>query len=154
MTTQSYMEKFQNLVDVIEYSGGTVGMQPSIVEALIKEKQMNANRMSTQQKDEVNKEAQGMYLAVTFIVNSNKGKYGKLLEDLDNSYLQGDDKYPRTITGAYNLLTNWKQDVRNIVHGPANDGVSFANVEDDEGGPNITLVTDADQNEFPKVTCH
>jgi hypothetical protein len=32
------------------------------------------------------------------------------------------------ITALYNLLTNWKQDPCNAMHGNANNGVSFANV--------------------------
>jgi hypothetical protein len=44
---------------------------------------------------------------------------------------------PKTLTSAYSLLTNWKQeDARNIIRflGPTNDGVSFTNTDgnDDE----------------------
>ena len=51
---------------------------------------------------------------------------------MENDYLQGQNDYPTSMTAAFNLLTNWKQDPRNFVRtvGPANNGVSFTNVEE------------------------
>ena len=156
MTTQVFMERFQNLIDVIEYSGGSIGIQPGIVKALATEKQIDVNRLTRQEKDELEKEAQGRYLAMTFTLNSDRTKYGTLIEDLENSYLHGEDRFPKTMTNAYNLLTNWKQDMRNMLRGPANDGVSFANVDnsEEEGGANLTLTTEGKKTEFPNITCH
>jgi len=64
---------------------------------------------------------------------------------MENDYLQGHGAYPKTMATAFNLLVNWKQDPRNLMHsvGVTNDGVSFANIEggwdeDDEG---ITMAT-------------
>ena len=156
MTTQVFMERFQNLVDVIEYSGGCIGMHPGILKALFIEKQIDRSRLSDIEREEIEKEAQGRYLAMTFILNSDRNKYGKMLEDLENGYLHGVDNFPKTMTSAYNLLTNWKQDTRNMLRGPANDGVSFANVDNnvEEGGANLTFTTEGKKIEFPNVTCH
>jgi hypothetical protein len=76
------------------------------------------------------KAGQEQYLATVFLHGSDRNRYGKLLEDLENDYTHGQDRYPKTITAAYSLLTNWKQDTRNIMRmmGPANDGVSFNNI--------------------------
>ena len=54
-----------------------------------------------------------------------------MIESLENSYLQGQNNYPKTVTEAFNLLTNWKQDPHNMMRvvGVGNDGVSFTNVE-------------------------
>jgi hypothetical protein len=49
-----------------------------------------------------------------------------LIEDIENAFIQGQNWYTTTITAAYNLLVNWKQDPRNFVQyvGPSNNSVS------------------------------
>jgi Zinc knuckle len=83
------------------------------------------------QKQVVTKEAQDQYLAVAFVLSADRNRFGKLVEDMENDYLQGRDNFPKSLTAAYNLLTNWKQDPRYAMRyiGPANDGVSFTNVD-------------------------
>jgi hypothetical protein len=63
-------------------------------------------------------------------MGSDCNQYGRLLENLKNDYTQGQDHYPKTVTAAYSLLTNWKKDGRNIMRmiGPENNGVSFMNI--------------------------
>ena len=46
-------------------------------------------------------------------MGADRSRFGKIIEDLENSHLLGDDVYPKTINDAYNLLCHWKQDVRN-----------------------------------------
>jgi hypothetical protein len=42
-------------------------------------------------------------------MGADRNMYGKLIEDLENAFTQGQDKnYPRTVTGAYAMLTTWK----------------------------------------------
>ena len=108
MTTQLYMERFQNIVDVIEHSGGSIGVHPGVVSALASKRTIDMDTMTTQQKDALEKEAKDMYLAIAFLLNSDRSRYGRLIEDLENSYLLGEDKYPKTVTSAYDILTNWK----------------------------------------------
>jgi hypothetical protein len=147
MTTQAYLEVFQNTVDVIEHSGGSIGNHPCIEGAIAEKK--NIADPNAEQTAELKKEAQEEYLAAAFLLNSDQARYASLLQNLENDPLQGQDNHPKTITAAYNVLTNWKQDPRNITRlGDANDGVSFTNVdmelagieESDEGG--VTLATD------------
>jgi hypothetical protein len=78
--------------------------------------------------------AQELYLAAAFILGSDQNRCGKLLKDLENDYTRGQDNFPKTVTAAYSRLTNWKQNPRNVmrVTNSENDGVSFANVTDDE----------------------
>eukprot|EP00978_Attheya_sp_CCMP212_P037163 scaffold173586_cov64-Attheya_sp.AAC.1 len=150
------MENFQNIIDVIEHSGGVIGYHPGIIQALADEQGADMATATVAQKAVLGKEGQGMYLAVALLLNSDKNRYGKLIEDLENNYLHGKDNYPKTVTSAYNILTNWKQDVRNI-QGPTNDGISFTNVEDganNEEEPDVTLATDGKKKDFPHITCH
>ena len=63
-------------------------------------------------------------------------------------------------TAAYNLLPNWKQDPRNLIHtsGPVNDGVSFTNVDGEHGEQDIALAssgnTKSGRNKLAHITCH
>lgn len=133
VTTQAYLEQFQNIVDVIEHSGGGIGSEPGIDSIIAKEKGKQVNELTPADKSE----AQDRYLAVAFILGSDRLRYGKLIENLENDYLQGRNSYPQNLTASYNLLINWKQDPRNLMRsvGVTNDGVSFTNIDggDDDG---------------------
>jgi hypothetical protein len=48
------------------------------------------------------------YLGMAFFNGSDRSRFGSLLDRLQNDYLQGHNGYPRTLTMAYHLLTNWK----------------------------------------------
>ena len=140
VTPQAYLEQFQNTVDVIEHCGGTVGTDPGIAQELVKERNLDVSLLTNEEMEEIRKESQAQYLAVAFVLDADKIRYGKLIEDLENAYLQGVYRYPKTITAAYSLLTNWKQDPCNAMRmiGPASDGVSFAHLgEDDKSETNL-----------------
>jgi hypothetical protein len=101
-TMATYMEQFQNIINIIEESGGSIGDDPGILEAL-------TDATGTNDLAKLEKEAHEQYLAVAFLLGANSGRYGKLLlEDLENDFLQGQDRYPKTVTTAFSLLTNWK----------------------------------------------
>jgi hypothetical protein len=53
---------------------------------------------------------------------------------MENAHVQKDNKWPKTLVEAYNLLVHWKQDPKNLMQvlGSTSEGVSFANVGDDE----------------------
>jgi hypothetical protein len=70
------------------------------------------------------------YLAVAFLRASDKVRFGKLLEDLENNYTKGGNNYPTTVTSAYNLVVNYKNYQKPATRLINNsEGVSFANVE-------------------------
>jgi hypothetical protein len=132
MSTVTYHEQFLNIVEVLHTIRASIGVEPGIQEMIAKEKSKAVADLSEQDKSE----AQEWYLATAFVLGSDRGRYGKLLENLENDYLQGRNSYPKTVTAAFNLLTNWKQDPRNLVRsvGVSNDGVSFTNVGGTDDG--------------------
>jgi hypothetical protein len=143
-TTSAYMEQFQNVIDVIEHSGGSIGDDPGILQGLAAEKEKDLKGMSPNELSELKKEAQEQYLAVAFLLSADRGRYGRFIEGLENDFLQGQDRYPKTITAAFSLLTNWKQTItRN--NDQANDRVSFFNADDQEAEEkDMTLATDGE----------
>ena len=154
MTTQAYLEQFQNMIDVIGHTGGMVGHQPGIERDIMRrERSIDPTNATTMQQMEIEKEAQKGYLAVAFMLGSDKARFGRLLENLENDYLQGQNNYPTSITAAYNLLTNWKQDPRNLIRtsGPVSNGVLFTNVDGEHGEQDIEVSLKLDESgKIPK----
>ena len=60
--------------------------------------------------------ARQRYLAVGFIEGARKEYYGKLVEQMENDYLQSIDRWPKTIHEAYSLLLNWKNTEAEKLH--------------------------------------
>jgi hypothetical protein len=77
------------------------------------------------------------YLVCAFILDTDRKRYGKLVEDTENAHVQKDNKWPKTLVEAYNLLVNWKQDPKNLMQvlGSASNG------------------DDKNQEEHPHITC-
>ena len=101
-------------------------------------------------------------LAFAFLIGADQSRFGRLIENLEIYFLQGRNNYPTAVTAAYHLLTNWKQESRNLVCpiGPASDSVSFTNVDDNRTDPKVTLANNgqAKKNNGPRdrasVICH
>ena len=59
-------------------------------------------------------------------MGADRVQFGRYLEDLENDFTQGVDRYPNSRVDAHHVLANWKQDPRNLVRlTGGNDGVQF-----------------------------
>jgi hypothetical protein len=133
-TTQAYLEHFQNVVDVVTHSGGEIAGHPGVERAILAERGLVITELTDQQREDVKAEDIARSTAMSFLLGCDRGRYGRLIEDLENDFLQGWNNYPTTVAAAYNLLTNWKQE--NCYDGwrpPSADGVVFANVDGEHG---------------------
>jgi Zinc knuckle len=94
----------------------------------------------------------------------DRAHFGWLIENLENDFLQSQNNYPITVTGAYSLFTNWEQDLHNLMQktGSMNEGMSFANIE---GGtseePGVAFANNGQQKtggswgrDKSHITCH
>ena len=70
-------------------------------------------------------------------MGSDRGRFGRLLEKLENDFTAGHDNYPKTLTNAYNMLLEWKDDPRLLMRMAGNDGISFTTT---------TIETNEEQN--------
>jgi hypothetical protein len=89
---------------VIDHCGGLIGVFPGIIDYLYELR--GITNPTDIQVAQASKDAQEMLLATYFFLNADKVRFCKLIEDTHNSYLQGTDAYPKTVTAAYSLLTN------------------------------------------------
>ena len=87
-----------------------------------------------------------MVSRLTFLMGSDRSRFGCLLEKLENDFTAGNDNYPKTLSNAYNMLLEWKDDPRLLMRMAGNDGISFATntVQTNEGQ------NDETDNEYPK----
>jgi hypothetical protein len=76
--------------------------------------------------------AKDQFLAVMFLVNSNRARYGSLVRDIENEYTRGSDTYPTTLSAAYDYLMNYRVDKTSNTHDPDESGLSYY-TEDESG---------------------
>jgi hypothetical protein len=156
----SYMEQFQNMIDVIHHSGGSLGDDPGVLRKLASDRNLVIATLNQVDGQKLRKDAKDQNLAASFIMNADRSRYGPLITDLENNFLQGTDRWPKTLPDAHSLLSDWSQGQQAQHLGPPNDGVSFLNEHGDES--NIALATDGEQKDTykgknydkAKVTCH
>jgi hypothetical protein len=134
VTTQAYLENFQNVIDVVVHSGGEIAGHPGVSTGIIAEKGLVKANMTEVQIEEVRAENSSRSTAMAFLLGCDRARYGRLIDDLENDFLQGRNNYPTTIAAAYNLLTNWKQENRYGWRPPSADGVSFTTADVGPGG--------------------
>lgn len=117
MSVPDYFKVFKNNVDVVEHNGGSFGFEIGLINLILGEVQagLDMGSATDAQKTTAQDKARDMSMGAAFILGADRSRYGKLIEDLENSYTQGDDKYPKNLTDAYKLLINWKQDPRNLM---------------------------------------
>ena len=101
-----YLDRFMNLVDMAESYDAKLYDQ-SMFKIAQDSTVYSTTSESDLQDDEINMietTAREIYLACTFVINSDLRRYGRLIEDLENDYTKGNDNYPRNMVKAYQLL--------------------------------------------------
>jgi hypothetical protein len=56
---------------------------------------------------EAKERIQDITVACGILVRADRDRYGKLIEEIENNFLKGQDNYPKTPTESYNLLVNY-----------------------------------------------
>ena len=106
-----FLKDFQCLVQVLEHYGAVFGHELPFQQAVRERIKSTAPDDTTDAN--ITKlcvsAAKKRYIAICFLKRAHTGKYGGLWTDLENSFSRGVDHYPNDITGAYNLLLNYKR---------------------------------------------
>jgi hypothetical protein len=105
-----YLKEFQGLVQVLEHYGAALGGDGPYQESVKAHVTLVApSGLST---EEFHKQtvaaAKKKVLAVGFLKRADRKRYGGLWSELENNFTRGHDHYPGDLTGAYNLLLNYK----------------------------------------------
>ena len=68
------------------------------------------------------------YLGMALILGACRKRYGKLLTELQNDYMKGNNNYPGNVVKEYNLLKHYKRDQTLLVQHRGDTGLSFVNM--------------------------
>jgi hypothetical protein len=106
MTNAQFLEKFHTSVSIVEQF---IRIDTSVVQTgLRKEGVPYITQPTIKQVEKANSAIKKRFLAVAFMGASDKVRFGKLLEDLENDYMKGSNNYPTMVTPAYNIMVNYK----------------------------------------------
>lgn len=163
LTVAQHYKEFKSLVDMLEFNGGSFGHEESLIQEALRKEGRDMTTATLAQHRAAQATAHNAVAAVAFIQGANAEKYSKLKDDLENSFTQNDDKYPKDLLGAYNLLTNWKQTQQASRNRRGNEPVgdiafttlgqeSGSDDSDDERETTLTNVSTG--NEYPHIRCY
>ena len=125
-TVCEYYDQFKNQTDVLSHIGAGIGEDVAIMRQVLRSQGINVDEATDAQEEAAEAEGTQLYLALAFLMGSNCSRFGWLLEKLENDFTAGNDNYPKTLTDAYNMLLEWKDDPRLLMRMAGNDGISFA----------------------------
>ena len=142
-TVQQFHVQFLNTVDVVKHSGGNIADDVGVEKMILGNR--DKEKMTKAELKALASDVEERSLAVAFMLTADRLRFGKLIEDTENSFLQGTNKYPVTVNDAYHLLSNWKQDPRHGLREVNGGEISFVN----DGDKKSKAVKDKKD-----VTCH
>ena len=125
-TVGEYYEQFKNPTYVLNHIGTGIGDDDAIMKQVLRSRGINIEDATDDQEEAAELTGTQWYLALAFLMGSDRNRYGRLLEKLENDFTAGNDNYPKTLTDAYNMLLEWKDDPRLLIRMAGNDGISFA----------------------------
>ena len=108
---KAYLEKFQALIDMLEDIWRRIGNNTSLIYSVCHQYGLTPSTMNTLNeatKTRFKKDAKEWYYAIKFPLGSNCCRCGRLIEDLEDQFLYGSEKYTKTLVVAYNLIRNRK----------------------------------------------
>jgi len=106
MSCQEYFERVRNVVDVIKSLGGSLVDDMHLADELPDVRPRNG--YTKEQQAEAREKIENKTIAYGILVRADRSRYGKLIEEIENDYLKGNNDYPKTPTEAYNLLVNYR----------------------------------------------
>ena len=104
MSNSDYLEKLWDLVEVYEHQGGEPRISKARVDTLLVDPELADDDERTEAKTKAKEE----YLAVLLLTKSDPKRYATLVTEVENAYTRGQNGYPTTVSGAYDMLVNYK----------------------------------------------
>ena len=132
MTNQQHLKKFKNSLNVIDHCGGQVGAHPGPMSEKMIDMSIDPNNFSPQHFMVAYKTVREEHIDTCFMHGSDKQRYGGLLQDYENSYIERVGRFSKTLTDAYNLLVKYKQDKCFVNVDRISDGDNFLNPGEEE----------------------
>jgi len=126
MSDQRFLDKYNNAVRLMK----TSGIIMNVAQLIIKQEHGDTSSKSSDEKLQLQEEAQNRFLAFGHLRNMDPKRYSKIKEDLWNDFCKGQNNYPKTITESYELQTGYWRNKSNNKNNKSNNN----NNNNNEGG--------------------
>jgi hypothetical protein len=123
----AYQIKFMNTVQVIEQCGASLGEDPLPRTIVCKHLGFRANTTTAIKMAEITKKVREYTLGTAMILGAEPDHYSSMIRGLKNASFAGRDKWPNTVTEAYNYLSKWEGDDSSACVASDFEGVAFTN---------------------------
>jgi hypothetical protein len=125
LPNNEYYEKFKDLVTNAERLGSNIGAHPERVTTILASIAADPTAPTTVERDQAKEVAKDQFLAVMFLLNCDRNRYGTLIRDIENEYTRGTDTYPSSLSAAYDYIVNYRPDTRTTQPNPDESGLSY-----------------------------
>ena len=147
LSCHDYLQRFRNMVHVSEAYNGYL-YDPATIDMVTEQIHGDQTTFMDRTPDEriiIQDTANEVTQATMFIALADKRRFGRLQEELENSFTRGNDDYPRTLVKAYQMLQEFKHWTAPPKTAPADSQLAF--VQKEEGGKKS-------DNWEEEATCH
>jgi hypothetical protein len=105
MDNATYLWTFQSHIEVIDHLSGVFGMHIPYIQTKIQNAGGDPDNVVlwSQTQNEVKEEFVAKYL----LLNSDPKRYAGLIASIQNDFISGQDKYPKTLIKAYDMIVNY-----------------------------------------------
>jgi hypothetical protein len=110
LANNEYYDKFKDLVANAERLGSDMGAHSARVEAILQEVAVDPDMPTAAETTQARERAKDEFLAVMFIMNCDRRRYGTLVRDIENEFTRGTNTYPTTLNTAYDYIVNFRGD--------------------------------------------
>ena len=124
-----YQERFLDNLKLIEDTGGKIGpnCNPGTNDDFSLKTELEEFLVDPATATDSKKKAAFLrmynkYIACCFLLQADKKRFGKLIEEYENASIQNKDLWPKTFEGAYTRLINFKFNPKNHTNGYNNIG--------------------------------
>ncbi len=95
-------------MSIAEWLGSNIGIQSDRVQTILQQIVADPDIPMEAERAQACEQAKDVYLAMMFLVNSDRQCYGGLIHDIKNEYTRGSDTYPTTLSTAYDYIVNYR----------------------------------------------
>ena len=132
MSNAEYLRNFTALTDQVVHLHGDFGTDESYVtERILEDGRDPTNR---DVRADVVLTIREEYLAMRFFVHADPRRYGSLVANVQNDFVGGVDKYPKTVSKAYDMLVNFVNPNKHHGLDDQDSGMSFYQEDSTRGG--------------------
>jgi hypothetical protein len=123
MTNAEYLHTFKSNINAVEHLNGDIGTDLDFVTQKI-------HTMGGDATDQITVAAMKAivceeYIAIDFFLHTDSKQYGNLIANVQNNYVSNIDKYPKTLSKAYDMLVNYVSPAKITVSDDQDGGMSF-----------------------------